>query len=233
MKDIEYSKMAHLYDKFYSNKNYDKEVMFIEKFVDNPSLKILDAGCGSGTHVKILNDKGYDVRGFDKSKDMIEIANRKLDKHFIVDDLLELQHKEKYDVIISFFAVFNHLKNYKQFETALNNLRNILKANGKIILDMHNPQKNGCKKETVDNATRIMKWRKCNLFKKEFTKIKYIVDGRVYKTKHTFKIFNLGKLQKIANRLGFYKVEFYENYNIENPARENSKNIQMVMWRDK
>ena len=33
MKNIEYTKMAYLYDKFYVNKNYSKEVDFIKNFI--------------------------------------------------------------------------------------------------------------------------------------------------------------------------------------------------------
>ena len=36
-----------------------------------------------------------------------------------------------------------------------------------------------------------MKWRICKLFKIEKTKITYIVDGKTFKTSHTFKIYNI------------------------------------------
>ena len=229
MKNIEYGKMAYLYDKFYKNKNYKKEVDFITTILGNKKLKILDAGCGTGNHAKILNDNNFEVYGFDQSKDMVNIANSKIKDHFFVENLLTIKSNDKFDAIISFFAVFNHLKNYKEFKLALSNLKNLLNPNGSIIIDLHNPLKNGRKTETIDNITRIMKWKKCSFLKKEFSKIEYIIDGKKYKTNHIFKIFSIKKLQKIAMELGFLSIEFYENYNISSPATNKSKNIQIVL----
>ena len=229
MKNLEYNKMAYLYDKFYVNKNYIKEVEFIKAFIHNSDCKILDAGCGTGNHSKILSDSGYNVAGFDLSIDMVKIANTKIPNKFFVDDLLTISSEDKYDVIISFFAVFNHLKNYKEFRKALRNLKQLLNNNGTIIIDMHNPKKSGNKAEKIDNATRIMSWKVCGLLKKEYTKITYIVGDKKYITRHKFTIFDTNRLEKIARDLGFEKVSFCENYNVNKKANKNSKNIQMVV----
>lgn len=232
MENIEYTKMAYLYDKFYENKKHEKEVEFIKNFIDDQADTILDAGCGTGNHAKILSDNGFTVFGFDQSNDMIRIANSKINNHFYVDNLLKLKHGSdtKYDLIISFFAVFNHLKSYHQFKVALLNLKKLLKQNGKIIIDLHNPIKSGSKTEDIENVQRIMTWKLCKILKKEFTKITYIVDNKEFHAKHTFKIFNISKLEKIAKKIGFENIEFYENYNINNFATKKSKNIQMVIY---
>lgn len=221
--------MAYLYDKFYINKNYSREVDFIKSFINSDNAQILDVGCGTGNHAKLLDDMGYNIVGFDKSQEMVDIANSKVKDSFWVGGLLNYNHNKKYDLIISFFAVFNHLKNYREFRKALLNLKSNLKDKGVIIIDLHNPQKNGRKEELVEGTTRIMKWRKCDLLKKEFSKIIYKVDGITYKTRHVFKIFNIDKLYKIAKEIGFREIVFYENYNNSTNATKNSKNIQMVL----
>jgi len=228
-KNLEYSTMAKFYDKFYQNKNYYKEVGFIEKVVNNKGCKILDAGCGTGRHAEILHNNGYIVSGFDLSKEMVDIANQKVNGCFEVGNILNYKSDEKFDVVISFYAVFNHLKNYKQFALALKNLVKVLNPNGKIIIDLHNPHKNGCKVERVDDLERTMKWRICRLLDREYTKIKYDVDGRMYLTSHVFKIFKISKLKKICEKFRFKSYEFYENYNLERPATNKSKNIQLVI----
>ena len=229
MRNIEYTKMAYLYDKFYSNKKYSKEVEFLTSLISRKDCEILDAGCGTGNHAKLLHELGYSVHGFDQSKEMVEIANSKINNCFYVANLLDLESEAKYDLIISFFAVFNHLKNYAQFKKALFNLKECLKEHGTIIIDLHNPQNSGEKTESIDGAIRIMKWKKCKLLSKEFTKITYIVDENKYVTKHTFKIFDINKLDKIAKKLGFLNVKFCENYDIESCASKYSKNIQMIL----
>lgn len=221
--------MAHLYDEFYKNKDYIKEVEFIRNFTKDKTAKILDAGCGTGNHAKILNDLGFDVLGFDKSQEIVNIANSKINGKFFVLDLLNFKTDNKFNVIISFFAVFNHLRNYKEVKKALNNLKNALASGGTIIIDLHNPQNSGKKIDNFNNITRVMKWRKCSFLKKEFTKIYYDFEGKMYKTGHIFAIFNIKKLENIANDLGFTKVDFYENYDLTKQATKASKNIQMVL----
>ena len=129
-KDLEYTKMACFYDELYKNKNYKREVGFIEKFLNSKEDKILDAGCGTGNHAKILQDKGYNIYGFDLSPQMVEIANTKVNNNFEVANLLFYSTEKKFDLIISFYAVFNHLKSYKEFSFALQNLLKALNNKG-------------------------------------------------------------------------------------------------------
>lgn len=230
MKNIEYSLMAPYYDQLYSKKDYKKEVDFILKFINSNNAKILDAGCGTGNHSKFLYDLGFDICGFDTNKEMVSIANTKVNNKFFIGNVLTYKTDERFDIIISFFAVFNHLKNYKEFAIALKNLKDSLNTNGKIIVDLHNPQKSGQKVDSINNINRIMKWNYYPIFKTETSRITYKIENKVYKTKHKFKIFNIDKIKKMSNRLGFKKVEFYENYNNKNVATKTSKNIQIVFY---
>lgn len=227
-KDLEYTKMACFYDELYKNKNYKREVDFIENFLNSKKNKILDAGCGTGNHAKILQDKGYDVYGFDLSSEMIEIANKKVNSNFEVGNLLSYSTDKNFDLIISFYAVFNHLKSYQEFSFALQNLLRLLNKNGTIIIDLHNPQSNGEKMDEIKSVKRIMQWKINKLLKKETSMITYIVGNDKYITKHKFKIFEIEKIKRICDNLNL-NCEFYENYEINSIATKNSKNIQVVI----
>ena len=230
-KDLEYTKMACFYDELYNKKNYKREVDFIENFLDSKEDKILDAGCGTGNHAKILQDKGYNVYGFDLSHEMVEIANRKVNNNFKVGNLLSYSTDENFDLIISFFAVFNHLKSYRWFSFALQNLLKLLNKNGILIIDLHNPQSDGEKVDEIKSVKRIMQWKINKFLKKETSKITYIVDNEKYITKHKFKIFKIEKIKMICNKLNL-SCKFYENYQINSTATINSKNIQVVIKRN-
>ena len=231
-KVIEYGQMAKYYDLFYKNKNYSSEICFIENFINTNDCKILDAGCGTGNHALLLYKKGYDVVGFDLNKEMVDIANEKLAHRFSVNNILNFKSNDKYDLIISFFAVFNHLKSYRQFRIALNNLKSHLNKNGTIIIDLHNPQSNGVKKEKFGEISRTMKWKVNKLFKKEYTHLVYDINGQQIVSSHTFKIFTIKKIKNLLNGLSFKNFEFYENYNIQKHASSKSKNIQVVIYND-
>lgn len=230
-KDLEYTKMACFYDELYKNKNYKREVDFIENFLNSKENKILDAGCGTGNHAKILQDKGYNVCGFDLSPQMVEIANRKVNSDFKVGNLLSYSTGKNFDLIISFYAVFNHLKSYQEFSFALQNLLKQLNKKGTLIIDLHNPQSNGEKADEIKSIKRIMQWKINKLFKNEISKITYIVGNDKFVTKHIFKIFEIEKIKRICDNLNL-NCKFYENYEINSIATKNSKNIQVVIKRN-
>ncbi len=227
--NVEYGKMAKLYDVFYERKDYRKEVEFIKSFIDE-GVSILDAGCGTGGHAKIFQDSGFDVFGFDLSEDMVKVASQKLGKSFDVGNILTYKSNKKFDVVISFFAVFNHLKSYKQFEIALKNLLLNLKQGGVLIIDLHNPQKNGKKFDGVGNIRREMRWNINKLLGIEKTRITYKVDGNCYKTRRQFKIFKPRRLSAMCQKLNL-KFQLFENYNKDSVAGDNSKNLQLVVMK--
>lgn len=224
---MEYAQMSKFYDILYNKKNYKNEVEFLRSLFNTKTKTILDVGCGTGTHAKLLEEHGYIVDGIDSSAEMIDIAKQKCSGKFEKANLLTYSTTQKYDAIISMFAVFNHLKNHKQLENGIKNLLKILNINGIIIIDLHNPQKNGQKQDVVNNISRTMKWRVCRLLNKEFSKISYTYNNQTFNTKHTFKIFNIIKLKKIATKLNC-NVEMFENYT-KTPATKRSKNIQLII----
>jgi len=75
-----------IYDNFYCsiyddlvydmNKNKFEIDEIIRIIKPKKNSKILDVGCGKGHHVHLFNKKGFRAEGLDKSKDMIEQANK-------------------------------------------------------------------------------------------------------------------------------------------------------------
>jgi len=159
---------------------------------------------------------------------MVEIANKKVNNKFEVANILSYSTDKKFDLIISFYAVFNHLNSYKEFSLALTNLLKALNKNGTLIIDLHNPQSNGKKLDEIASVKRIMQWKINKLLKKEITNITYIVGNDINTTKHKFKIFEIEKIKKICDKLKL-KSDFYQNYEINSIATSHSKNIQVVI----
>src|SRR5438552_12483490 len=73
---------ANAYDLLYHDKDYDAECDLVEAIVARygvgPTRKVLDLGCGTGTHAVRLAKHGYDVVGVDRSSGMVRIAKEKL-----------------------------------------------------------------------------------------------------------------------------------------------------------
>lgn len=222
----EYQKMAKYYDLFYSNKSYDKEVLFLKSLIGNRKT-VLDVGCGTGIHMNLLEKDGYQVDGIDLSNEMLKIAKKRTNGNLYVGNLIDFKIDNKYDAIISMFAVFNHLKNYEELEKGILNLYQKLNEKGILIIDLHNGRLNGEKIDTYKDHKRIMAWNFDKNTFKEHTKICYIVNNKSYYDTHDFLIYKINKLKEILNKHGL-KYYMYENYS-NNIASDKSKNIQIVI----
>lgn len=225
---MEYKEFAMYYDKFYQNKNYEKETEFLKNFI-NADDNILDVGCGTGIHAALLTDNGFEVDGLDLNKEMLEIAKTRLKTNLYWQNILEIDISKKYNMIISMFAVFNHLKDTDELMRGLMNLKQLLHDGGKIIIDLHNPQSSGSKIDTYDNMTRVMKWNYDRSLKIEKSDIIFEIDGIKYTDTHTFRIFTIDEMKECCERVGLKVVNVYENYDINKEGTSTSKNLQFLI----
>ncbi len=136
---------ANYYDLIYQDKDYKTECDFLESIFKKYSKKlvksILDLGCGTGGHSLILAEKGYKVAGVDLSQEMLEIGRKKakereLNIEFIQGDIRNLKLNQKFDAVISMFAVISYqITNEDLISTFKVTLKH-LKKNGLFIFDV-------------------------------------------------------------------------------------------------
>ena len=108
--DTSFEDYAAYYDLIYKDKDYKKEVDFIEEiFGESKPKKILEVGCGTGSYTRILLDRGYKVTAVDVSGDMLKIASEKCDCKFIKGDIRDITLNEKFDTCIAMFAVMGYI----------------------------------------------------------------------------------------------------------------------------
>ena len=223
---MEYKKFAKYYDKFYSKKDYQKEVLFLKNFISKNHC-IIDIGCGTGRHASLLND--YNIDGLDLNKEMLEIAKTRINGSIYHQNILNINIGKKYDIVISMFAVINHLKDIDELERCLINLKKILKPSGKIIIDLHNPQSSGEKIDSFDNIKRTMLWNYDKEAKIEKSNIIFEIDNKIYNDSHIFRIFSIDEIKKMCEKVGLNVINIYENYDITKKGNKNSKNLQFVI----
>jgi SAM-dependent methyltransferase len=132
---------ARYYDYLYKDKDYFKEVNYVESLVKRYSFhkvkKILDLGCGTGNHATYLAKKGYYITGIDLSKEMIKIAKLKQSERlqFHEANLINMSLKNKYDLVYSLFHVINYLTSNENLEKAFKQVKNYLQKGGLFIFD--------------------------------------------------------------------------------------------------
>ena len=225
---MEYQEFAKYYDTFYQKKDYQKEVNFLKHFI-SINDKIIDIGCGTAIHASLLEQDNYQIDGLDLNIEMLNIARTRLKGNLYHQNILNIDLNNQYNIIISMFAVINHLKDMNELTKALSNFSKILLPDGKIIIDLHNPQSSGTKTDSYNNIIRTMTWNydvSSHIAKSEIT---FIIDNQIYQDSHIFRIFTIDEVISCLNNLDLEVSNIYENYNLEKNGNQSSKNLQFVI----
>lgn len=134
---------AQLYDAIYESKDYRAESdflkgLFLEHGGHLPNT-LLDFGCGTGRHSRLLAQDGIAVTGFDPSAEMLEIARERAQKenlsiHFVP----ELPSQGRFDAAVMMFAVLNYLPNKAAVGKAFRQLHELLSPQGLLVIETWN-----------------------------------------------------------------------------------------------
>ena len=141
MKDLEqknkefFNKIAGYYDKgIFKNLLFNPIKKAVEFVKVKKNSKILDAGCGTGNLLKILEDKNANLKlyGIDISKEMLKIAEKKLKNKAKLNLVAveKIRYKDKFNYVFSTEA-FHH---YENQDKAMENFYKALKKNGELII---------------------------------------------------------------------------------------------------
>lgn len=92
-----------------------------------PPGRALDLGCGTGPNALMLAERGWSVLGVDWSDHAIDLANRVaadrgLDAHFVVADTTLWTANERFDLVLSTYALPGGEDNRRILQTACNAL---------------------------------------------------------------------------------------------------------------
>jgi SAM-dependent methyltransferase len=134
---------SQYYDLLYSDKNYNSEVEYIDKLINeniNTAKTILDKGCGTGKHAELLCDKGYKVHGIDLSEDMLKIAEiRRKDKEnklsFSYSNIQSLNLNKEFDAVVSLFHVMSYQNSNEELLNSFKVAKKHLNNDGIFIFD--------------------------------------------------------------------------------------------------
>lgn len=136
-----FANYAKYYNLLYKDKEYDKEVNYIDslinKYSDAKVSTLLDVGCGTGNHDLLFANKGYSVTGIDLSANMIEIANDKKNDQtsYFTASAQDFSFDKKFDAVISLFHVMSYQTTNNMLEDAMKNIGKHLNSDGLFIFD--------------------------------------------------------------------------------------------------
>ena len=139
-----YSGFANKYDLFAPwDKRIRRERRFFKYVLDsNNANTILDCFCGTGFHVAMLSEMGYDVEGIDISRDMVSKARENLkskgyDARVRLGDVKALDTEQKYDCVLSMGNSLPH-EFGDNVSLALSRMYEALNPGGTCVIHMEN-----------------------------------------------------------------------------------------------
>ena len=95
--------------------------------------KILDGGCGAGSHSLWLQDKGFNVKAIDSSKGAIEVCTKRGVSKAELKALLD--ETETFDTILLLMNGTGIFQEIIQVSKYLKHLKSLLNTNGQILID--------------------------------------------------------------------------------------------------
>lgn len=97
--------------------------------------KVLDVGCGAGSHALYLQEKGFDVTAIDISENAIKACELRGLKNCKVSDVLNLDTSEKFDTILLLMNGTGIFGKMNQISKFLQKLKSLLNEGGQILID--------------------------------------------------------------------------------------------------
>jgi len=96
--------------------------------------KVLDIGCGAGSHALWLQDKGLDVTAMDISEGAVKVAQLRGVKQVKVSGLLDWK-EGGFDTLLLLMNGTGIFQTYDQVSKYLKHLKSLLNQNGQILID--------------------------------------------------------------------------------------------------
>jgi SAM-dependent methyltransferase len=129
---------SQYYNLLYADKDYVAEVDYIDRLIKRyaPEARtLLEYGSGTGGHGVLLNKKGYEVYGIERSSAMAQIA-RSRGLACEVGDITAFDLDRTFDATLALFHVVSYINTNAQLLELFRITRKHLKKGGMFIFDV-------------------------------------------------------------------------------------------------
>ena len=237
---------ANYYDILYHDKDYEAEVDYIENTIFGESAQgpksILELGCGTGVHTKLLADRGHSLHAIDLSSNMLEVAKKRIEDvdqadrlKFNVGDARDYRAGKKFDVVLSLFHVASYQATNGDFEKFILTAKEHLNPGGILLFDFwHKPavlfekpelRVKRCESK-IGHLVRIAE-PKLHI-ERDIVDVNYQIfisdekksDYQTFREKHVMRYFSCDFVLKVLGKHGFGSIHFEEWLSKERPTRK-------------
>lgn len=118
----------------YLFRDYNEMPKLEQKALQLAKGKVLDVGCGAGSHSLYLQEKGFEVTSIDISKNAIEACELQGLKNAKAQNILDLEN-ETFDTILLLMNGTGIFQTISESSKYLQKLKSLLNPNGQILID--------------------------------------------------------------------------------------------------
>ncbi|SHE50994.1 class I SAM-dependent methyltransferase [Clostridium fallax] len=225
-----YDKLSEYYDIiFKENKN---TLNFLMDDVDD-KIKVLDIACGTGTYSIPFAEKGHEIIGIDLNEEMIKKANEKKENLKVsfeiknMENLIKDFKENEFDRVFCIGNSIVHLESKNKIEKALKDIKDLLKNNGELIIQIINYnrilKKGITELPTIKREEERVEFIRNYRYNKEKNKVDFNTTIIIYdknlniknEYKNSIELLPLLKndLEDMIKRIGFTKYEFFGDFN--------------------
>lgn len=238
---MSYGIFASVYDALTQNVDYKKiadriDALFGEEIKKQGSL--LDLGCGTGTLSFLLENKGFEVIGIDKSEDMLSEAFEKKyelnsDVLFLCQDLTKLDLFGTAASAVCVLDTVNHIESADKICEFFRRVSLFLEMGGLFLLDMNTPFKHSSvladNTFVYDTENVYCVWQNSYDKSAKRTDIDldfFIKDGENYfRESESFSEYeySTADIISILEQNGFTVLKQFDGYSGENPHEKTER----------
>lgn len=176
--------------------------LFLSNYNENDTL--LDCGCGNGKNMIYANKLGYNCKGYDISRNLLDICiAKKLNVYYC--DVLNMNLEKTYDKIIA-IAVLHHLETFEEQILAINNLLKCLKENGTLLVSFWSKEK---KFRNTNNEKNVTDYR-------NFHKGPNLVDWKFDKNTTIKRYYYIHDYDSILELVKYINVKYIITWELQN-----------------
>ena len=141
-----HGKLAKFYDHIYCFRDYLDEAVRLQnlilKYSKSGGTALLDVACGTGHHLKYLNDD-FSCTGIDISRAMLRIAKKNAKGvTFKEGDMKNFSLRKEFDVLTCLYSSIGYVKTNKNLEKTINNFAQHLKKGGIALIEPSHSKSN-------------------------------------------------------------------------------------------
>jgi len=214
-----YGTIYGYYDTFMNgNVDYGRRADFIDSIFRKyrvPEI-VLDAGCGTGSFMSKLREKGYDVIGVDISTDMLSIASENNPGSLLLcQDLRELDLYGTVQGAVCMQDTLNHLDDIADVESAVQRISLFLEPGSLFFFDLNTEYKI---KQVINDNTFVYENDDCMLVWQNSTDSELSVDM-------TLDLFEKDSKGMYTRSTGFIREIFVNDDSVNNIVKSSGLEI--------